>query len=42
MWAEVARGMWDGKPHFLISPPPYVTKEVVDFVQSAAQVERVP
>ncbi|MCU1235511.1 MAG: hypothetical protein JWP63_3478 [Candidatus Solibacter sp.] len=36
MWAEVARGMWDGKPQFLINPPRYATPEIVDFVKSKA------
>lgn len=34
LWEEVARGMWDGKPRFLVKPPRYVTAEVVDFVRS--------
>ena len=34
LWEEVARGMWDGKPRFLVKPPRYVTAEVVDFVKS--------
>ncbi|MCX6630652.1 MAG: hypothetical protein NTW28_23800, partial [Candidatus Solibacter sp.] len=34
LWEEVARGMWDGKPQFLVKPPRYVTAEVVDFVRS--------
>jgi hypothetical protein len=34
LWDEVARGMWDGKPRFLVKPPRYVTSEVVDFVKS--------
>jgi hypothetical protein len=33
MWAEVARGMWDGKPQFLVKPPRYVTSEVVEFLR---------
>ena len=35
LWAEVARGMWDDKPHFAISPPRYVTPEIVEFVKLA-------
>ena len=34
VWEAVARGMWDGKPRFLVKPPRYVTAEVVDFVRS--------
>ena len=34
LWEAVARGMWDGKPRFLVKPPRYVTAEVVDFVRS--------
>ena len=34
MWAEVARGAWDSKPHFLVKPPRYVTPEIAEFVQS--------
>jgi hypothetical protein len=34
LWEEVARGMWDGKPQFLVKPPRYVTAEVVDFVKA--------
>ena len=34
LWEEVARGMWDGKPRFLVKPPRYVTAEVADFVKS--------
>jgi hypothetical protein len=35
LWADVARGMWDGKPQFLIKPPRYVTAEVAEFVAAA-------
>jgi molybdopterin-guanine dinucleotide biosynthesis protein len=34
LWADVSRGMWDGKPQFLVKPPGYVTAEVVQFVKS--------
>ena len=34
LWAEVARGLWDHKPQFLIKPPGYVTAELCDFVSS--------
>ena len=31
---EIARGVWDQKPQFLVKPPAYVTAEVCDFVNS--------
>ena len=34
LWEEVARGMWDGKPQFLVKPPRYVSTEVLDFVKA--------
>ena len=34
LWAEVARGMWDQKPNFLVKPPRYVTAEIADYVKS--------
>jgi hypothetical protein len=34
LWEQVARGMWDGKPQFLVKPPRYVTAEVAEFVNS--------
>jgi hypothetical protein len=33
LWEDVARGMWDGKPQFLVKPPVYVTAAVADFVR---------
>jgi hypothetical protein len=36
LWADVAQGMWDGKPQFLVTPPRYATAEIVDFVKSKA------
>jgi hypothetical protein len=36
LWQEVARGLWDGKPQFLVKPPRYVTAELVEFVKSRA------
>ena len=32
LWDDVARGLWDHKPRFLVRPPNYVTAEVSDFV----------
>ena len=34
MWQEVARGLWDHKPQFLVKPPTYVTAAVSEFVRS--------
>jgi hypothetical protein len=34
MWEDVARGLWDRKPQFLVKPPAYVTAAVSDFVRS--------
>jgi hypothetical protein len=34
LWQDVARGMWDSKPQFLVKPPAYVTSAVTDFVKS--------
>ena len=34
LWEEVARGMWDRKPQFLVQPPRYVTAAISDFVRS--------
>lgn len=36
LWADIARGMWDTKPQFLVKPPRFVTQEVVDFVGQAS------
>jgi hypothetical protein len=33
LWEDVARGMWDGKPQFLVKPPVYVTTAVAEFVK---------
>jgi hypothetical protein len=34
LWEDVARGVWDQKPQFLVKPPSYVTTAVCDFVRS--------
>jgi hypothetical protein len=34
LWEEIARGVWDQKPQFLVKPPAYVTAEVCDFVRA--------
>jgi hypothetical protein len=33
LWEDVARGMWDGKPQFLVKPPSYLTPAVTEFVK---------
>lgn len=33
MWKDIARGVWDDKPQFLVKPPRYVTAELADFVR---------
>jgi hypothetical protein len=33
LWEDVARGIWDGKPQFLVKPPVYVTPAVAEFVK---------
>jgi molybdopterin-guanine dinucleotide biosynthesis protein len=33
LWADIARGMWDHKPQFLVKPPRYVTAELAGFVR---------
>jgi molybdopterin-guanine dinucleotide biosynthesis protein len=38
LWEDVARGLWDGKPRFLVKPPRYVTRAVADFVKSRMPV----
>jgi hypothetical protein len=34
LWEDVARGMWDSKPRFLVKPPVYVTAAVAEFVKA--------
>jgi hypothetical protein len=34
IWEAVARGTWDRKPRFLVTPPNYVTSAVTGFVRS--------
>ena len=34
LWEDVAKGIWDDKPQFLVKPPVYVTAAVTDFVKS--------
>jgi hypothetical protein len=34
LWDDVARGLWDGKPQFLVKPPNYVTTAVAAFVRT--------
>ena len=32
-WKHLADGLWDGKPQFLVQPPPYVPAPVAQFVK---------
>ena len=34
LWEDIARGVWDQKPQFLVKPPAYVTAAVCEFVRS--------
>jgi hypothetical protein len=34
MWEDVSRGLWDGKPQFVVQPPYYVTTEIAAFARS--------
>jgi hypothetical protein len=34
LWEDVARGVWDHKPQFLVTPPVYVTAAISDFVKA--------
>src|SRR6266568_8970436 len=34
LWADVAGGLWDAKPQFLIKPPKYAPPDLVEFVRS--------
>jgi hypothetical protein len=36
LWEDIARGLWDGKPQFLVKPPRYVTAEVAEFVAAGS------
>ena len=38
-WQAVSLKPVGDRPHFQISPPPYVTPEIIDFVRSHVQVE---
>lgn len=39
LWEDVARGLWDQKPQFLVKPPAYVTTAVCEFVKSKLSPE---
>ncbi|HWB86022.1 MAG TPA: hypothetical protein VG675_17905 [Bryobacteraceae bacterium] len=41
LWENVARGLWDQKPQFLIRPPAYVTPAVSGFVRSRLSIAPV-
>jgi hypothetical protein len=34
LWDDVARGLWDQKPRFAVSPPTYMSADISDFVRS--------
>ena len=34
LWDDIARGLWDQKPRFLVTPPAYVTAEICEFVRA--------
>ena len=36
LWEDIARGVWDQKPQFLVKPPRYVTAELATFVREHA------
>jgi hypothetical protein len=42
LWQDVARGVWDGKPQFLVKPPVYVTAAVADFVKGKLPAAPAP
>jgi len=42
LWEEVARGVWDGKPQFLVKPPVYVTAAVAEFVRGKLSGSAAP
>jgi molybdopterin-guanine dinucleotide biosynthesis protein len=39
LWEDIARGLWDRKPQFLVKPPRYVTAAVSDFVKARLRTE---
>ena len=36
LWDDLARGLWDRKPQFLVKPPRYVTAELASFVAAGS------
>ena len=42
MWEAVARGVWDHKPRFMVTPPNYVTAELTGFVRSKLSAASPP
>src|SRR6185369_17879064 len=36
LWEDIAKGLWDQKPQFLVNPPRYVTPALANFVKSKA------
>jgi hypothetical protein len=41
LWEDIARGLWDTKPQFLIKPPAYMTADVCAFVEQARLAGRL-
>jgi hypothetical protein len=41
LWADVAGGLWDGKPQFPVTPPRYVTAALAAFVRESASRARI-
>lgn len=35
LWEDIARGLWDEKPQFLVKPPRYVSPQLAEFVASS-------
>jgi hypothetical protein len=42
LWEDVARGIWDTKPQFLVKPPVYVTPAVTEFVRAKLSATSAP
>ena len=32
LWQGIGEGLWEGRPHFLVNPPRFVTRELAEFV----------
>ena len=42
LWQDVARGLWDTKPHFPARPPRYVSDELAEFVDERLSMKGGP